>query len=443
MKKNLKMLLALVMILALSVSMLTACKSKTNNDNTQNQTTTTPTVKPTEAPAVAEPVNITWYESTDNELYATEIANAFNASQTAVHCELVLIPNDDYDTKTKTMLTGGSGDIDVFHVGGVALANSFGFNEVTLNLADYLANSDLDLTKFGGKIEYSTLDNGYLAAMPEGWGGWFLYYNKDIFDKAGIAYPDQITWNQYADLAASFTKAAGGVQQWGGYYPSWTMNLEAIQHNNYLTDEDITYTKEALTFLNRIYNVDKSHMGLAEMTATGADPIAMFESGNVAMMIDGAWGLGQIKGDEEKGISTVKWSMTNLPVPDGVTAKTGVGGISFVGINANSTHPDESWQFIHFLVGPEGAKIYAAYGNLPAYVNDEIGQKYLDYMKYDCASLLFDPDLKINAEQGKDPNYDNILTLFQDNAQLYLLGDATLDDSMNNFISDRKAAAAQ
>jgi multiple sugar transport system substrate-binding protein len=444
MKKNLKKFIALLAVLAMCVSMLAACKSDTDGKDSQNgaQVTKPADNSGTDQSNTAEPVNITWYESTDNEAFATAVADAFNASQSGIHCELVLIPNDDYVTKTKTMLTGGSGDIDVFHVNGVALANSYGFNEVTYDLSDFLANSDLDISKYGGKIEYGTLDSGYLAAMPEGWGGWFLYYNKDIFDKEGIPYPEQLTWNEYAELAKSLTKVKDdGTQQWGGYYPSWTLNLYALQFSNYLTDEDMTHTKEALEFMNRIYNVDKSHMDMATMTATSADPIAMFESGNVAMMINGEWGLGQIKDQEDQGLANVNWSMTYLPTPDGVPAKTGVGGISYVGINNNSKHPNEGWEFIKFLVGPEGAKIYASYGNLPAYVDDEIGQGYLNYYPYDCASLLFDPELKINAEQGKDPNYSSILDLFRNNAELYLLGEESSDDAINGFISDRETVA--
>lgn len=372
-------------------------------------------------------------------MYATAIADAFNASQSEIFCELVLIPNDDYETKTKTMLTGGSPDIDVLHVNGVALANSYGANEVTLDLSGYLENTTLDKEVLAPKIEYATLEDGYVAAMPEGWGGWFLYYNKDIFDAEGIPYPENITWEEYAQLAAQLTyDKEDGSKQWGGYYPDWTLNLYALQYSNYLTDDDLTHTQEALELLNRFYNVDKSHMDMAEMTATSADPVSMFETGNVAMMINGAWGIGQLDADTKNGANDVNWDMTYLPVPEGVEAKTTTGGISYVGINANSEHPDESWKFIEFLVGEEGAKIYASYGNLPAYINDEIGQQYKDYFGYDCCELLFDEELTINAEQGTDPNYSTYIDLFRQNAELYLLGDESIEECMEGFVADRE-----
>ena len=119
---------------------------------------------------------------------------------------------------------------------------------------------------------------------------------------------------------------------------------------NYLTDEDQTYTQEALELLNRLYNVDKSHMDMAEMTATSSSPVPMFETGNVAMMINGAWGIGQLDDDTKSGANNVNWDMTYLPTPDGVAPKTTAGGISYIGINANSANPDASWKFIEFMV---------------------------------------------------------------------------------------------
>jgi multiple sugar transport system substrate-binding protein len=439
--KNFKKLVSLLTVMVLCVSLFAACKSK--DDTTGDDSGSPAPTKAGNSDTTSQPVSINFYESTDNEAFAQAIVDAFNASQTEIVVKLVVIPNDDYQTKIKTMLTGGSADVDVFHVNGVAQANEYGANEVTYDLADYLNSTTLDLDKFGGKIEYATLDSGYVAAIPEGWGGWFMYYNKDLFDKAGVPYPTEITWNEYADLAKSFTKEENGTQIWGGYYPAWTLNLYALQYSNYLTDEDMTHTSEALEFMNRIYNVDKSHMDMATMTATSADPIAMFESGNVAMMVNGAWALAQIKAQEDQGIGTVNWGMTFLPTPDGVPAKTGVGGISFMGINANSKNPDASWKFIEFLTGPQGAEIYAKNGNLPAYVDETIGQYYKDFFKYDAAGLLFDADLKINAEQGADPNYSAVLEVFRNNAELYLLGEETVEDAMNGFISDRASVIGQ
>ena len=58
---------------------------------------------------------------------------------------------------------------------------------------------------------------------------------------------------------------------------------------------------------------------------------------------------------------------------------------------------------------------------------------------YDCCSLLFDEELTINAEQGKDPNYSNYLDVFKQNAELYLLGDVSIDECMDGFKEDKES----
>ena len=217
------------------------------------------------------------------------------------------------------------------------------------------------------------------------------------------------------------------------------MNLWALQKGQYLTDDNIDATKEAIEFLNRIYNVDKSHMNVAEMVATSSDPYAMFASGNVAMMINGAWSLAQLKRYEDRGASNItgKWDMTNLPTPPGVAPKTGVGGISFIAINANSRYKDQAWKFIEFFLGPEGARIYSMNGHVPAYVIPEAGDNYAAFTGYEAARRLFDPDLRIMAEQGQHPRYAEILRVFRSNAELYLLGETNIDTFGRNFVNDR------
>jgi multiple sugar transport system substrate-binding protein len=439
MKKQLAKWTALMLALVM-VSILAACGGAA--DNSPEPSAAAPS-EAVEAPAgeegpTGDAVVITWYESTDNEAFADAVAEAFNASREDIQVEVVYTPQDSYEDKMKSLLAGGGSEVDVFHSGNVAPTNLYGANGATLDLAPYLETTDLDLDNFGGKIQFATIEDGRVAGMPDGWGSWFLYYNKAIFDEAGEPYPTELTWDEYADLAMKFTDHAN--QKWGGYYPNWTLNLYGIQQGGYLTDEDLAPTAGALEMMNRLYNTDNSHMDVAEMTATGANPISMFETGDVAMMINGEWAFSQLKADTETGANTVEWGVTYLPIPEGVAPKTGVGGVSHAAINANSAHPDEAWEFMEFLVGPEGATIYATSGNLPAYVTDEIGQYYIDFFDFEAASLPFDPELTINAEQGQHARYGDVVQIFRQNAELYLLGETTIDEFAENFAAERDAA---
>lgn len=381
-------------------------------------------------------VTVTWYESTDNQAMADAVAEAFNASRSDIQCEVVYIPQDSYDDKMKSLLAGGGSEVDVFHAGNVAPTNLYGSNGAVLDLAPYIATTDLDMSKLGGKERFVTTEDGKTWGMPDGWGGWFLFYNKDIFDAAGEPYPEQLTWDEYVELAEKLTDHANG--QWGGYQPNWIFNLYALQKGNYLDAEDITPLAESLQLMKRMY--DNSHMDIAEMQATGADPISMFASGNVAMMINGEWSFSQLRAEKDNNAMDVNWGATYLPVPEGVAPKTGVGGVSFQAISAGSEHPDEAWEFMEFLIGPEGAACYANAGNLPAYVTDEVSEGYLNFHEnMEAAHLPWDPELVTNSEQGTHPRYSELVSLLKQHAELYLLGETTIDEFTEDFLADREA----
>ena len=385
--------------------------------------------------AGSDVVTIKYYESTDNQVFAEAVVEAFNESHDDIQCEAVFVPNDSYADKMKSLLAGG-GEVDVFKAGNVAPTNLYGTNGAVLDLAPYIETTSLDMSRFGGKESFVVTEDGKAWGMPEGWGTWLLFYNKDFFDAAGEPYPEQLTWDEYVELAEKLTDHANG--QWGGYHPNWIYNLYALQEGFYLDAEDITPLVEGIQVMKRMY--DDSHMSVAEMQATGADPISMFASGNVAMMINGEWSYSQLRAEKDNNAMEVNWGATYLPIPEGAAPKSGVGGISYVAINAKSEHPDEAWEFIEFLVGPEGASIHANHGKLPCYVTDEVSQGYLTFHEnMEAASLPWDPELVINSEQGKHPRYAELVSLLKQHAELYLLGETTIEEFESGFLADREA----
>lgn len=86
---------------------------------------------------------------------------------------------------------------------------------------DYLARSPLDTTAYGNMFGTYAIDDRYYG-LPTRCTCWVLYYNKDLFDEAGIAYPEQMTWDEYASLAKQLTNDKTGEDKvWGGYFADW------------------------------------------------------------------------------------------------------------------------------------------------------------------------------------------------------------------------------
>ena len=78
----------------------------------------------------------------------------------------------------------------------------------------------MDLSAYGPIISETMLDGEYYG-LPYRSTLYSLYYNKDLFDKKGIAYPTKITWDEYLELARQLTYEEDGTQYWGGFMADW------------------------------------------------------------------------------------------------------------------------------------------------------------------------------------------------------------------------------
>ena len=343
-----------------------------------------------------------------------------------------VIPNDDYDDKIKVLLSGSSGDVDVFWARTPGFANQYRSAGALEDLSSYQKKSKTDFSKVETELSAVSDKDGGVYGLPIYSSCWMLFYNKDLFDKAGVTYPtEQMTWEQYCDLAESLTKKDGDTQYWGGQCPNWTMNLGAIAAGEYLTDkEPLQKTADYLEITKRMYS--KSHISLEEMNSGSWDNNASFEKGNVYMMIDGDWGYRDLKCDFEYGTAP-------LPVMDGVDANTSVGNACYLCMAKTAKNKEAAYDFMEFYTtSDEGTSVIAKSGNVPSYSTDAAMNTYKESVKVDGIENRF--NMKVLPEQSNADNYNAIYEVFKQEAQLYLLGEESLDDCMNNFYQLRDQA---
>ena len=134
------------------------------------------------------------------------------ASHKDVTIEMVDLGSSDYMTVLATQLAG-SADLDVVTVKDIP-----GYANL-INL-DYLKPLNEVLTRdtgdFNGTIEQLTTDDGNFYAVPFRSDFWVLYYNKDLFDKAGVEYPsNDLTMEDYDALARKMTSGSGDTKVYG------------------------------------------------------------------------------------------------------------------------------------------------------------------------------------------------------------------------------------
>ena len=130
----------------------------------------------------------------------------------------IRVPGDDYNTKLNQMIVGGTAP-DVMLTQEADYVR-FAKNGVTMKLDDKLKDLGIDKSDFQPAVtDIANQVDGYYG-FPQGFATEIMYYNKDMFDAAGVAYPtDDWTWDDYTAAAEKLTKADGS--QYGSDSPTF------------------------------------------------------------------------------------------------------------------------------------------------------------------------------------------------------------------------------
>ncbi len=373
----------------------------------------------------------------DEENYIRKVVDQYNAEDHGIQVELQVTASDDYDDKLKVMLAGGA-DLDLVDIRGVAQATTYASQGALLDITDYIDNSDLDVSNYGAMWETSDYEGDYYA-LPTRSTCWVLFYNADLFDEAGIEYPgNDLTWEEYGDLAVELQDALG---VYGGYWVPWIYQFASVQAGIYVDDPDTSMIQYSLELLNRFYNVDQTHMSYEEMTATSADYIVEFESGRCAMLPNGEWVVNMLMEDEESGDCDINWQVAAMPVPEGVEPETSWGQFQYAAITSECEHPDEAFDFLAYLCGDEGAQVYSQCGMIHAYSSEGAEQALVEASGKDSVSVFF--EVTKNQEQPNSNGYEEVLNAFNENAELYLLGETDIDTCISDFSAQRDSILAE
>lgn len=420
-KFNKAITILVTMILMFS---LVACKKEDATVNPGKDGTPTGT-------SSEDVVTINFYEHSDNEAVAQALVDAYNAQSDKVKVKLTIVANDDYDDKVKVLLSGKA-DIDCFWLRGGAVTRQLADTGALLSLNDLITENNMDTSVYGTVGDaFVHNDNTYGLCTTK--SCWLLWYNKDLFDAAGVDYPIGLTWEEYTELAKSLT--TGDLM--GGVVPNWTMNLGASAAGEYLNDENLTKTLEYAKYLEKWYVTDKSHLSVEDMSGS-FDINAVFGEGKTYMMINGDWEF-QLLSD--LGLDFA-YSAAPMPRFEDAEEEATVGNSSCFSIAANSKYQKEAFDFIQFACySDEGASIYAQYSNVPAFPSDAALEVYKQKVTTPGVEYVFSS--RVGMEQGLDSHYEDLNTAFKEELNDALVGNGSIEDAFANFKARRDEINAQ
>lgn len=241
------------------------------------------------------PVTITYtnFISNDgNEANLAKIVDAFEAENPNITVKVTTLPYGDYGTALQTDLAAGTVS-DTFDV-------------EFANYASYQANGVLAPLKVKNASAYrqSLLEaystGGTSFALPSSFSDVVLYYNKDLFDAAGVSYPTKDwTWADEKAAAEKLTDKKAGV--WGDHQPvSFYEYYKALAQNG---GEFLNADKTKVAF-NTPAGIEAAHW-LVDKSGTVMPTIAdgqgtadfdtnLFKDGKLAMMHTGIWVFGAV-----------------------------------------------------------------------------------------------------------------------------------------------------
>jgi multiple sugar transport system substrate-binding protein len=327
-------------------------------------------------PAMAEgtTIRVALWDYSNTEYYKTMI-NGFKEANPGIDVEIIEFSAAEY-SDTIVVKMAAEEDYDVIFMKGLpemaALIN--GGRLMSLNeLAE-----GYDFAPYGG-TEKSLEVNGELYGLPFRKDNNLIFYNKDLFDAAGVEYPtDGMTFDEYIDLAREMTSGEGADKVYGTHVHTWASNVymyprfvEEYVYNDASTWDALIPYYEAILELQEegcIQNYGSLKSGNIHYSG-------VFYKQEAAMMQIGTWYINMLLENvpnEDEGIASFNWGVCSVPNNYGITTENVVGGITPVAIGAYAKHPDEAWAFLTYITGAEGAQVLARTGIVPAWAGQEV-----------------------------------------------------------------------
>jgi multiple sugar transport system substrate-binding protein len=310
----------------------------------------------------------------DLTVYYKPLVEAYEAKNPQVKIETVDLGSADYMTVLGTQLSGGA-DLDVLCIKDIpGYANLVKQNRLE-SLNGFIAANNIDTTLFNGVTEQITV-NGEVYALPFRSDFWLIFYNKDLFDAAGVPYPsNDITLDEYDALARKLTRGSGANKIYGAHYHTWRSAVQLFG----ILDGKNTIVDGTYDFLIPYYEriIKEQNDGIvqsyAALKTSGTHYSGAFFNNHIAMLNMGTWFIATQIDKVKTGESlALNWGLAKYPHPAGVEAGTTLGTITSVAVNRNSKNREAALDFMKFVSGPEGAAILAKLGTIPAIMNQEV-----------------------------------------------------------------------
>jgi raffinose/stachyose/melibiose transport system substrate-binding protein len=288
-----------------------------------------------------------------------KIASDYNAAHPGVKVEFKYLENEAFKAKLPTMLQSADSRPELFYSwgGGVMQAQ---------NRAGFLKDITADVAPLEGTLSPTANDafkvDGKAVGVPFEVGEVAFYYNKKLFEKAGVKAEDIKTWDDFLG-AVKKLKAAGITPLVVGAGEKWPMHfyysylVMRIGGEHALADakagkdggfKNATFV-EAGKRLRELGALEPFQPGY--LATKHAESSGMFGDGKAAMDLMGQWLLGMQAPNSTsgKGLAAEDIGILSFPIVSGGKGKATdtLGGVN--GWLVSKSAPPEAVDFLKFF----------------------------------------------------------------------------------------------
>jgi len=355
-----------------------------------------------------------------------ELCRQFEAKQENLEVEIINEPGLRAMDKLQTMVAAGNPP-DVMSIHGAYFVPMAAAGAL-LDLEPLVAeDEEFDLSDFYSQLVDQCRYQGRLYSLPRYTSVYVLFYNKDLFDAAGLDYPDdKWTWDDYLAAARKLTVQSADparrrfgcvIDFWGArIYPwVWASGGEILDKTSTRCLLDMPESQQALQFL-----VDLRHKWRVCPPTTQAEKqqnIAMFTNGQVAMFQTGAWDIQAM--NAAKGL---RWGVAPLPMKRRHATLLGMENYA---IAAGTKHPKEAWELFKFLLGPEAQETMAQELEKQPSRQSVADGPYLA-QKTNYNRRVFVDALKYARQAPNVPEWDRVSHFIQEQLDLMWMGEISV-----------------
>ncbi|MGD6816073.1 ABC transporter substrate-binding protein [Metabacillus sp. 113a] len=343
-----------------------------------------------------------WFSDGGEGEVMKEIIENYEKQHPEVDINLVEVAFKDVKTKLKTMIAGGKPPALV------RINDTYEFADHAIDLTEYVGDKDKFIGQFEDSIQPFYVINDRIIAAPMDITANGMYYNKDLFKKAGVevpASPEEVwTWDEFR-TALQQIKASGEARYpmvWDFSGHRWSTMM--YEYGGSLFDKDLTKaavnSPEAVNALAEFKDMHEEGLIPDSVWLGGENPNNLFRSGTVAVHLAGNWMMGSYK-----DITHFDWGVTYLPKEE---RRSSVPGGKYVMGLKNTGVEKETAEFIQYLSTKE---VNAEYIEKSLFLSARKDNKDLSYPMDDKLFAVFTDEFKNTSPQAaKDWGNQKVMT---------------------------------